>query len=70
MMQEKLEARIEELKQKLNQLQARHTELTQELQAVANEFVKTQGALEEAYYQVKELAKPPGKGKAEKGGDK
>ena len=69
-MQEKLEARIKEIQQKLDQLQERHNQLTQELQAVANEFVKTQGALEEAYYQVKELAKPPGKGKAEKGGDK
>lgn len=69
-MQEKLEARIEELKQKLTRLQARHTELNQELQAVANEFVKTQGALEEACYQVKELAGPHGKGGAEKGGGK
>jgi chromosome segregation ATPase len=70
MMQEKLEARIEELKQKLSRLQARHSELTQELQAVANDFVKTQGALEEAYYQLKELAGKPGKEEARKGGER
>ena len=69
-MQKKLEARIEELKQKLSRLQARHAELTQEIQTVANEFIKTQGALEEAYYQVKELTGPHHKREAEKGGDK
>jgi len=66
----KLEARIEELKQKLNRLQGRHAELTQEIQTVANEFIKTQGALEEACYQVKELAGAQRKMEAEKGGDK
>jgi len=53
-MQEKLEARIKEIQQKLDQLQERHNQLTQELQAVANEFVKTQGALEEANRQLAE----------------
>lgn len=69
-MKEKLEARIKDLQAKLDRLQARHNQLAQEIQAVDNEFVRTQGAFEEACYQVKELDRPRGRGEAEKGGDK
>ena len=56
-MQKLLEARIEKLKSRLNELQARHDELTREVQAVSNEFVRTRGALDEAGYQLEELGR-------------
>jgi len=56
-MQKLLEARIEKLKNRLNELQARHDELAREVQAVSSEFVRTRGALDEACYQLEELAR-------------
>ncbi|OGF98450.1 MAG: hypothetical protein A3F83_06075 [Candidatus Glassbacteria bacterium RIFCSPLOWO2_12_FULL_58_11] len=56
-MQNYLEARIENLTSRLNELQSRHAELTRELQSVSNEYVRTRGALEEAGCHLEELAR-------------
>lgn len=56
-MRQKLKARTEMLKAKLHELRSGYGRLTREVQAVSDEFVQSRGALEEACYHLKELAR-------------